>query len=353
MDLMTHPVFRRFWYPTHSLTALADGPQPFTLLGEDLVVWVDEAGKPAATRDRCPHRSARLSVDSVVVDGNIRCGYHGWQFAADGTCKVIPQLPGDVPKNARNCVKSYRCEARYGFAWVCLDTPLAGIPEIRHADDPAYRQVFEYEEYWDANMLRVGENALDVAHISFVHRGTFGNEARPAAPELELVPLEGGVNFRCRVPVANHELQQKNLQIAAGETVRIVDIRWLSPCTFVLHFTYPNGLVHQICGFATPIHSGRIRRIQFALRNDREEDAPAEDVARFDRTVAVEDRRILESCGSNYPLEVSEEAHMRLDRPGLAMREYVKALILEHDPNAEVLRDELARARAAALENAA
>ena len=59
------------------------------------------------------------------------------------------------------------------------------------------------------------------------------------------------MSFKCTVPVANHELQQKNLKIADGETVRIVDIRWLMPATFILHFTYPNGLVHEICGFAT------------------------------------------------------------------------------------------------------
>lgn len=347
MNVMNHPIFRRFWYPTLSIAELSKGPQPFTLLGEEMVLWVDEQGKPAATEDRCPHRSARLSVDSQVVNGNIRCGYHGWQFSKDGACKVIPQLPGDVPKDPRNCIKSYRCEARYGFAWVCLDEPMQDIPYIRHSDDPAFRQVFEYEEYWDANMLRVGENALDVAHISFVHRATFGNEEKPASPQLTLVPIEGGVNFKCTVPVANHELQQSNLQIPDGETIRTVDIRWLSPCSFILHFTYPTGLIHQICGFATPVNNGRIRRIQFAIRNDTEEDAPAANVAKFDSTVAAEDRRILESCDPNYPLETGQEVHMRLDRPGLAMREYLKDLILKHDPNAHLLAAELEQAKIA------
>jgi phenylpropionate dioxygenase-like ring-hydroxylating dioxygenase large terminal subunit len=345
MNLMNHPIFRRFWYPTLSIAELAAGPRPFTLLGEEMVLWLAAPGRPAATRDRCPHRSARLSVDSTVVDGNIRCNYHGWQFNHAGACKVIPQLPGDVPPDRKNCVKSYRCEERYGFAWVCLEQPLQDIPHIRHSDDPAFRQVFEYEEDWNANMLRVGENALDIAHISFVHRQTFGNEEKPAAPVQTLVPLEHGVNFTCTVPVANHELQQRNLQIDAGETVRTVDIRWMSPCTFVLHFTYPTGLIHEICGFATPIANDRIRRIQFVLRNDTEADAPAENVARFDCNVIAEDRRMLESCDPDYPLEISQEAHMRLDRPGLAMREYLAGLILQHDPNAQLLRAELERAR--------
>ena len=52
-------VLRRFWYPVMPVALLADGPRPFTLLGEPIVVWTDGDGKPAALRDRCCHRTAR------------------------------------------------------------------------------------------------------------------------------------------------------------------------------------------------------------------------------------------------------------------------------------------------------
>jgi phenylpropionate dioxygenase-like ring-hydroxylating dioxygenase large terminal subunit len=187
----------------------------------------------------------------------------------------------------------------------------------------------------------VCENALDIGHISFVHRRTFGNDLKPAAPRLNIVPLDNGVNFKCTVPVANHELQQKNLKIAEGETVRTVDIRWLMPATFVLHFTYPNGLVHEICGFATPIDDGHIRRIQFVYRNDSEDDASADSVAKFDRSVAAEDRRMLESVDTNFVLSPVLLAHMMLDRPGLQMRRQLSKLLSEHDPNAALAAAEL------------
>ena len=45
-------VFRRFWYPVIPMEQLADGPKPFTLLGEKIVLWLDADGKPAATIDR-------------------------------------------------------------------------------------------------------------------------------------------------------------------------------------------------------------------------------------------------------------------------------------------------------------
>jgi phenylpropionate dioxygenase-like ring-hydroxylating dioxygenase large terminal subunit len=337
MLILQHPVFRRFWYPTLALSDLDQGPKPFTLLGQDLVLWRQENGDPVALEDRCPHRSAKLSVDGQVVDGALRCGYHGWRFDGQGACVLVPQMPDFTP-GPKSRVRRFSVQARYGFVWVCLDAaPLAGIPAIRHADDPGFRQIFEYAEDWNANTFRVSENALDMAHVSFVHRETFGQEAAPAAPRLKLVPLDGGVNFTCKLPVANRSLQQKNLRIAAEETVRTVDIRWLLPSTFILHFTYPTGLVHEICGFATPIDDRRVRRIQFVYRSDGEADAPGESVAAFDRLVAAEDRRILESCDPDFPLDPNAEAHMLLDRPGLLMRRLLAETIRAHDPHADLL----------------
>ena len=58
-------VLRRFWYALMPISQLKDGPLPFTLLGEKLVVWLREDGTPAALQDRCCHRTARLSKGFV------------------------------------------------------------------------------------------------------------------------------------------------------------------------------------------------------------------------------------------------------------------------------------------------
>jgi len=54
------PVLRRFWYAVMPLEHLKDGPKPFTLLGEAVVLFLDAKGQPAALEDRCcpPHRQA-------------------------------------------------------------------------------------------------------------------------------------------------------------------------------------------------------------------------------------------------------------------------------------------------------
>ena len=51
-------LWRHYWYATLRLSDLADGPKPFTLMGERIVLFLDGAGEPAAMMDRCCHRTA-------------------------------------------------------------------------------------------------------------------------------------------------------------------------------------------------------------------------------------------------------------------------------------------------------
>jgi len=349
MLVMQHPVFRRFWYPTLALSALAQGPQPFTLLGQKLVLWLDAQAQPVAFHDKCPHRGVALSMDSKIVDGALRCGYHGWRFGPTGQVVEIPQQPGQSTAGHRRCATSARVQARYGYAWVCLDEPLADIPVLPHTADPAFRQVFEIDEPWNVNMFRIVENALDIAHVSYVHTGTFGSESKPVFTRLEIIDEPEVLGFRCNFGVVNPPEQQKNLGIAAGETVRRQRIQTWMPGAFNIHITYPNGLIHSICGFATPIADNRVQRIQFAYRNDTEADAPAENVAAFDRRVQGEDKRLLETMEADFPLSPHAEAQMAMDRAGLMLRQRLVALILAHDPHADLVRAELEQAGDATL----
>jgi phenylpropionate dioxygenase-like ring-hydroxylating dioxygenase large terminal subunit len=345
MRVMQHPVFRRFWYPTVALPALAGGPQPFTLLGEKLVLWLGPDGAPVAFVDKCPHRGVALSVDSRIVDGALRCGYHGWRWDAAGACVEIPQQPGQHAGGHLKCVRRFACRARYGYAWVCLDEPLADIPELPHGGEAGFRQVFEFDETWRVSMFRILENALDIAHVSYVHTSTFGTEAKPVFPKLDMIETPEVLGFRATFAVVNPPDQQRNLGIAAAETIRRQRILTWMPGAFMIEIAYPTGLVHAICGFATPIDDQHVRRIQFVFRNDTEADAPAEQVAAFDRRVQSEDRRLLETLDADFPLSPHAEAQMAMDRPGLLYRERLVALIEDHDPNAQLVRDELAAAR--------
>src|SRR5437762_13786323 len=91
-------VLRRFWYPVTPLAMLEEGPKPFTLLGERIVVWRDGDGRVSALEDRCCHRTAALSR-GYYEGGALVCGYHGWTY--DYRCQVvrIPEMERAPPES--------------------------------------------------------------------------------------------------------------------------------------------------------------------------------------------------------------------------------------------------------------
>ena len=329
MLVTKQPVLRKFWYPVIQITELAGNPQPFELLGEKIVIWSDATGKPAALQDRCCHRSAQLSIGKVV-DGNICCAYHGWQFRSDGACDRVPQLKIDEPIPATYKVQSYHCTERYGYVWVCLGEPLTAIPEIVEAADPEYRLLHEFYEPWKCAALRVMENEFDLAHPTFVHTTTFGSEDHPIPELMKLTETEWGLHVHGVLGVVNPELQQQNLKMDAKQTFRTLDMTWFMPFTVKLQISYPNGLTHIIVNTMTPINDSNSQMVQFCVRNDTEADTKSSDVVAFDRAVTLEDKHILETTDYDVPLSVSQEQHIFTDKPGIVMRKKLAALLKAH-----------------------
>lgn len=326
MLVTQHAVFRQFWYPVMPLERLESGPQAFSLLGQQLVLWLDSAGQAAAVEDRCCHRSAKLS-QGKVKQGRIQCPYHGWCFDGAGACTQVPQLVDQpIPKSYR--VQSFHCAQRYGYAWVCLDEPVNDIPSLPEAEDEAFRYIPEFYETWHCAGLRLMENSFDNAHPHFVHDKTFGLQQEPVPPApdtFEETPT--GFTMTYRLPVKNSEVQQRNLGMGETRTVRISEGKWYAPFLRTLKITYPNGLVHLIFTAATPIDDESIQVAQFCLRNDTEADAKAADIVAFDRAVTLEDKVILEGTDPDVPLDIRTEQHMASDKPGIVMRHRLAAII--------------------------
>lgn len=328
MLVTQQPIFKRFWYPVMPVSHLAEGPRPFQLLGQPIVLWLDSNGQPAALEDRCCHRTAQLSRGKVE-NGCIVCPYHGWTYEREGTCVHVPQL-GNSPIPASYRVKSVHCTQQYGYAWVCLGEPLYPIPAIPEAGDGAFRQIHEFYEPWHCAGLRVMENELDLAHPTFVHTTTFGSQDHPIPDEMEMVETDFGLRLQAALGVSNNSLQQKNLKMESLKTTRLLEMDWFMPFTCKLRIGYPNGLVHIIVNTATPISDRTSQIVQFCLRNDTEADVSATDVIAFDRQVTLEDKAILETTDYDVPLVISREEHMMTDKPGLLMRRRILALLKEH-----------------------
>jgi phenylpropionate dioxygenase-like ring-hydroxylating dioxygenase large terminal subunit len=313
---------RRFWYCVMPLEELGEGPKPFKLLGENIVLWRDADGRPAALQDRCCHRTAKLSL-GFCSKGNVVCGYHGWEYDRTGACVKIPQHEEGikVPSGAR--VKAYRCEARYGYVWVALDEPLLPIPELKEDGDPAFRRIHQFHEVWKCSAFRLMENSFDSAHPAFVHRATFGNIDAPKPVERELTLTPWGFISRHETPVINRGNAEKALRVTGETTVRKSETLWFMPFTRRLGITYPNGLKHYIVTNATPNDDSTMTLVQWCYRSDKEEEVPAAEVVAWDRKITEEDRGILESTEYDVCIDPRRrvEFHMKSDRPGLIMRE--------------------------------
>jgi phenylpropionate dioxygenase-like ring-hydroxylating dioxygenase large terminal subunit len=323
-------VLRRFWYATVPVANLREGPKPFTLLGENIVLFLDAAGEPAALEDRCCHRTAKLSK-GWCRDGNIVCGYHGWEYDRTGKLINIPQFPfeQEVP-NAK--AKSYSAQSKYGYVWVALDEPLKPIPEIPEDGDPKYRRIFQFYERWNCAALRLMENSFDNAHFAFVHKTTFGDINQPKPEKYEIVETDYGFEAETIVPVVNPPQAHRVTGSTGPWTKRHMRNKWFMPFCRRLDMEYPSGIRHIILNSATPIGDGAIQLVQILFRNDTEEDCSAEELIAWDAAIIAEDREILESTSPDAIVDMGRriEMHMPSDRPGMIMRKRLLDLLQEH-----------------------
>ena len=331
MLVTQQPVLRRFWYALLPISQLDDGPKPFTLLGENLVLWKKANGEPAALRDRCCHRTAKLSKGFVEGD-NIVCGYHGWTYDCSGTCVRIPQNPdAAIPSGAK--VPSFHCQEKYGYVWVALEDPLRPIPHFPEDGAPGYRRIFQFYEEWKTSPVRVMENSFDNSHFSFVHKANFGMLSQPKPSKYLLEQNEWGFEAETIVPINNPAAGHRVTGTDAPTTTRHLFNRWHLP--FVRRFgcTYPDsGLHHIIYNCATPIDDKRIQLVQWLYRNDSEEACSTEELIAWDAPITLEDKEILEATDYDACVDTSRrvEQHMESDKPGLLMRKMLLGLLHAH-----------------------
>jgi phenylpropionate dioxygenase-like ring-hydroxylating dioxygenase large terminal subunit len=319
MDLLGDPIWQQFWYAVGFSEDLGDLPLSRTVLGQPIVLWRDQTGVPAAAIDRCPHREGRLS-QGWTCDGRIVCPYHGWEYGPDGSAVRIPQTPALSEFPPRFALRHVEACERYGVVWICLGSPVRDVPALPEATTPGWRFVREFDEEWAAHPARLMENSFDPAHTVFVHRATFGDTQRPdvAVPTVERTCY--GLVIRSALSVANPDFARATTGESSAYTTRASETQFHAPFLRVLRSKYPAGIVHQIVTAATPVDDDRLRLVQWAVRNDSEEDAPAADVVAFDRRVTWEDQAILEGIAAPYSYQLTANVHIAVDRPTIEIR---------------------------------
>ena len=323
-------VLHKFWYATLPLDDLKDGPKPFKLLGQNIVVFLDEFGKPAALEDRCCHRTAKLSK-GWVKEGNIVCPYHGWTYNGAGKLVAIPQFPAEQPLPEGRAT-AFHAQSRYGYVWVALDEPLSPIPDVPEDTNPGYRRIHQFYDRWNTSSLRLMENSFDNAHFAFVHKGTFGDINQPKPEKYEIHETDYGFEAETIVQVVNPPHAKRITGSSEPYTTRHMRNKWFMPFCRRLDMEYPSGIRHIIINSATPIDDGSIQVVQILYRNDKEEDCSTQELIDWDAAIIEEDKDALESTDPDAIVDMGRklEMHMPSDRPGMIMRRRLLELLTAH-----------------------
>ncbi|MCS6931110.1 MAG: aromatic ring-hydroxylating dioxygenase subunit alpha [Acetobacteraceae bacterium] len=213
-------LLRRYWQPI-ALAEELEGPRPVRpvrALGQDLVLFRDEAGRLGLLDRDCPHRNADLAYGRLE-DGGLRCPFHGWLFDVQGRCLETPAEPEGSTLCTRIRQRSYPVLERSGIVFAYLGE---GAPPALPAFDcfvapPTH--TFAFKGLIECNWLQALEVGIDPAHASFLHRffededttASYGRQFRSASdgsdlpmtyvlrefprPRIEVEPTEYGLRI--------------------------------------------------------------------------------------------------------------------------------------------------------------
>jgi vanillate O-demethylase monooxygenase subunit len=187
---------RNAWYIAAWGDEIGDTPLARRICNEPIVLFRDRAGSAAALADRCCHRSAPLSL-GTVVEGGIQCGYHGLVIDATGKCVKVPgqrQIPTDAT------VRSYPLVEKNQFVWIWLGDPAladpASIIDFPYHDDHAAWPHKHTMYPIKGNYMLMVDNLMDLTHLGYLHGRTIGgNPSQHVEAEMKTVRTPTGVKF--------------------------------------------------------------------------------------------------------------------------------------------------------------
>ncbi len=202
-DLMTRTgvgapagsLLRRYWQPA-ALRDELQGDRPLKavrLLGQNFVLFRNDAGVLGMIDRDCPHRGADLAFGRIE-NGGLRCLFHGWLFDVAGRCLETPAEPEGSTLRDRVRQRSYPVCERNGIIFAYLgDGEPPAFPALDCFVAPE-SHVFAFKGYLNCNWLQALEVGVDPAHASFLHRffededtsGAYGRQFRGASADSDM-----------------------------------------------------------------------------------------------------------------------------------------------------------------------
>jgi len=315
-----------YWHPVALSSQLAFGrPLAVTLLDEELVIY-RSGGAVVAARDLCIHRGVPISLGTIDGD-ELVCPYHGFRYGAQGQCTRVPAQP-DLPIPRKLCLQTRLAAERSGVIWVCLSgDPQLPLPDWPELEDPGLKQMEMGPELWRCSAARHVENFNDLAHLSWLHAGTFGNRERPEVAPYEVQATPSGLHFEA-------DYERFSIEQRTGAQ-RLELIHYTYDLTYPfytrLRIRFPDG--HHFILFNLPSpQAARLTRVMFRLNRDFDIHGPAAPTIDAQSRVLSEDKPIVEAQRpEELPLDLSEEFHIRADRFSTVYRRGLLGLGLGRD----------------------
>jgi len=165
-------LLRRYWMPIAAVTEFEkETVRPLRLLGEDLVLYKDQAGTFGLVDRHCAHRRADLSYGFVEECG-LRCNYHGWLYDEKGRCLEQPYEDTAAPQarfKDKIHIKAYPVESHAGLLWAYLGP--APAPLVPNWEPFTWTNGFRQIVFADVpcNWFQGQENSIDPVHFEWMH----------------------------------------------------------------------------------------------------------------------------------------------------------------------------------------
>lgn len=154
---------------------------PLHYFGKDLVLFRTEDGTPHVFDAQCPHLGAHLEYGGRVEKNTIQCPFHGWSFNQEGACVQIP-CAKNIPLKAQ--IRSWPVREINGLIMVYYDAkgepPSWELPKIPQWNEAEWTSFKKRRWKIRTHPQEMAENAMDNAHMTFLHHQTFRGVKNPS-----------------------------------------------------------------------------------------------------------------------------------------------------------------------------
>ena len=217
LSLEYRTLFKRSWVFAGRASAIANpgDVEPVEIAGSSLFMVRDTDQKIRVFHNVCPHRGARLVIESMQGAPSLTCPYHAWSYELDGDLKGRPHFHGPNQhdrgnaegENAMDRVCLFEVRSSLWHDWVFVN-----LDGVAQPFDDYLAPIHSHLDGWDLSQFRfarhdrfefrcnwklAAENFSDYYHNFKVHPDMVGaafvaeksGPAHPAGVHLSLLSI--------------------------------------------------------------------------------------------------------------------------------------------------------------------